>query len=173
MVYPEDLVVDEPLDQVEEPPADEHASHERPRSPRSMTGAARCHEDEHANHGDDPGCSVEQPIAKRVEFQVGEAVGRNGRAYHVMPLKDLVEHDSIEEPTQAQPQQHARGDEAWTMGQTSRVAHLASTSVVGEWLQGTGHGTARSVPALAASVVRATLSSCRIRPMAARARYVA
>ena len=58
----------------------------------------------------DPGGEMEQPIPERVRLQPGDR--RRGVAAlageHVMPLQDLVEHDPVDEPTEAEAEQDPR-----------------------------------------------------------------
>jgi hypothetical protein len=53
---------------------------------------------------------VEQAVEKRVEPKVLNTVGRiAGAGRHMVPLEQLMQHDSIEESAQAKPQQNTCG----------------------------------------------------------------
>jgi hypothetical protein len=50
---------------------------------------------------------VKDAVPARIELQILDAVDRIPAAEHVVPLKQLVKNDSIEEATEAKPQEYA------------------------------------------------------------------
>ena len=59
----------------------------------------------------DVSAGMEEAVPKRVDLQVLNTVRRVARAcQHMMPLKDLVQDNTINEPTQTQSEQDASGN---------------------------------------------------------------
>jgi hypothetical protein len=102
VVAAEQMVVDETLGDVEEPPAEQHPAgehaaradaHVRPRGPP---------EEPDADGSEDPRRRVEEPVGEGVRLEPGDgrlriaALARE----HVVPLQDLVQHDAVHEAAQ-------------------------------------------------------------------------
>ena len=64
-----------------------------------------------ADGDEDPRGEVEEAVHECVLLQSGDGVGRVlARAgEHVVPLEDLVKHDAVDEPAEADPQQERGG----------------------------------------------------------------
>ena len=78
VVEAEEVVIDDPFHDVEQAPADERATDQRPDAARPMTSAVRGHEHEHAGNGQGPGRGVKQAVAERVCLQVLQGRRRLG-----------------------------------------------------------------------------------------------
>ena len=50
---------------------------------------------------------MEDTVSHDVELEAGERFRRLRPADHVMPLKDLVQHDAVDESAEPQPEQDA------------------------------------------------------------------
>jgi hypothetical protein len=104
---PEQLVVDQALHQVEHAPAGEEQAEMR--APRGCELAAlpgSYQEDRRREH-EKPCGQVEEPVDERVRLQPGHGVHRLAAVIaseHVVPLQDLVKHDPVDEPAEAQAQ---------------------------------------------------------------------
>ena len=118
---PQDVVVDDALDEVEEPPprqdpAPEHTGGPGPavvvRDPRV--------EDPQPGQDAEPGEGVEQAVPQRVHLQpvhrggrvVADGdVGRRRAGQHVVPLQHLVQEDPVDEAAEAHTEEDAgQGD---------------------------------------------------------------
>lgn len=51
---------------------------------------------------------MKNPIPQRVELEICDSVDRIPGAYHVMPLKQLMQHDSVEKAPEPNSKQQAR-----------------------------------------------------------------
>jgi hypothetical protein len=102
MMDAEDLMVDQTLDKVEYPPAEQHQSDVHPPGRRQLTPLPSPDREEACGHYEHPRGQVEEAIRERVGFQAGNGV--HGLATpipreYVMPLEHLVEHDAVDEST--------------------------------------------------------------------------
>ena len=107
MVDPEELVVDEALDDVEGAPArEQRADMYAPRrsEPALLPGT---HRHDHRRRDEDPCAEMEEAVGERVHFQVCHGVGRSITGEHVMPLEDLVEDDAVQEPAESEAHDEA------------------------------------------------------------------
>src|SRR5215212_1849158 len=106
VVDAENLVVDDPFDEVEGAPADDDPARESvPRfgpAPRALVAPP---EQPDAASDSEPGEGVEETVGNRVLLQVVHACRREPGAsgQHVVPLEDLVEHDAVHEPAEPDP----------------------------------------------------------------------
>jgi hypothetical protein len=103
----EQLVIDQPLDQVEDTPAGEEEAEVG--SPRRCEFAALPgnHQEDRRREDKDPGRQVEEPVDERVRLQPGDRVHPLSAVVageHVVPLQDLMEHDAIDEPAKPEAQ---------------------------------------------------------------------
>jgi len=107
VVYAEDFVVDDALDEVEDAPSDEHPADERlSRVARAISRGPPEHPQ--AEDDENPGGGVKEAIGSHVGLH---AVQRGRRpairtGQHVVPLHDLVKDDAVQKT--AQP--HAERD---------------------------------------------------------------
>ena len=60
-------------------------------------------QDEQAGDHEDVGGAVKDTVPARIELQILDRIDRIPAAQHVMPLQELMQHDAVEQPTQAQP----------------------------------------------------------------------
>lgn len=114
VVEAENLVIDKALHQVEGAPAKQDPADQCLSACRPAPLVCSSPQNPKADYDDDPHEGVEESVCERVVLKP-----RNGRfrmpahaAEHVVPLKDLVEKDSIHRPAETDAQQDS-GD-AWT-----------------------------------------------------------
>jgi hypothetical protein len=107
---PEQLVVDQSLDEIEDAPPGQHHPEVSAPGRRQLPSPPRPHRQERARGGEEPGRQVEEPVGERVRLEAGDRIAgmvpRVGE--QVMPLKDLVENDPVDEPAEAQAQDEGR-----------------------------------------------------------------
>jgi hypothetical protein len=124
VVDPQDVVVDDALDEVENPPTGEDPSQQvlAARAEHVGTAPPERHEpddQEPIRHG------VEQAISERVHLKAADIsrgeIPRTGQ--HVMPLQDLVQQDAIEESAETQSQQDPRFSEMSCCALPFRFGH--------------------------------------------------
>jgi hypothetical protein len=107
----ENLMVDQALDEIEGAPTGDHAAQvERPagREP-SLSPLGERHDA--GTDDEQPRRHVKEPVGHGVDLQPGER-GEGvllDIADHVVPLQDLVQHDSVDEPAQPDPVEQASG----------------------------------------------------------------
>jgi hypothetical protein len=111
VVNVQDVVVDDPFHQVEQPPAERLPADEGPGGPRHVGPLARLPQQGHAGHGRGPGEGVEQPVPEHVDLDVPHARRRQLARQHLVRLQDLVEHDPVHEPAQPDAQERGGGDQ--------------------------------------------------------------
>src|SRR5215203_5962302 len=82
---------------------------------------------------EDVSAGMKEAVPERVDLQVLNTVRRIARAcQHMMPLKDLVQDNTIKEPAQTQSEQDASGNrKAAILRQSSHNQSLAACT---EWL---------------------------------------
>jgi hypothetical protein len=90
------LMVDQAFDGVEQTPAHQHATDERPCPAFLVAGTVRRHQSEDTGDRHDPRRHVEDPVTERVELQIREGIGGRPSADHVVPLQDLMQDDAVE-----------------------------------------------------------------------------
>jgi hypothetical protein len=105
MMNSEELVVNEAFNYVENAEAHQHRPGQHLARPPEMRFVSIPPHQDQAQSYKDVGAGVKKAIPKCVELQCCRRVSRIHTAQHMMPLQDLMQHDSIEEATQAQPQQ--------------------------------------------------------------------
>lgn len=102
MVDAEKLVIDHPFDQIEYTEAHEHRPKQHLSRPPEMRFVSGAPEHDQTKHDENVCAGVEQAIGKRVEPKVLNTVGGiAGAGRHMMPLEQLMQHDSIEGPSRA------------------------------------------------------------------------
>ena len=107
VVDAEDLVVDQPLNDVEDAPSHE----QKPRLEAEIRGRLPLlpgtQHQQHSQSDQDPGAEMKEAISQGVCFETRNRVYRviAGVANHVMPLEQLVSDDAVDKPTQAQAEQ--------------------------------------------------------------------
>ena len=103
------LVVDQPLDDVEDAPAGQDESEMEP--PVWCQASLPPSRDRGDGSGQykNPGRRMKEAVCQRVDFQPGNGVHRVAAyvADHVVPLQDLVEEDPVDETTE--PEAHEEG----------------------------------------------------------------
>src|SRR5215207_5992827 len=111
VVNPEDVMVDQTLNEVEEAPADEQPTHECTTTDRPAPIGCASPEDPEADQHCAPCRGVEQPIPKHVVFQARDSRFRVAAfaAEQVVPLEDLVEDDPVYEAAEADAEQDSGG----------------------------------------------------------------
>lgn len=107
MVKAENLMVDDPLYQVEQPKPHQHGSGEFAGAPFEVAEPGRPPQDEQSAQNEDVGCGMEDAVPKRIQFKVLYRIDRIPGAQHVMPLKNLAENDPVEEAAQTNAEQQA------------------------------------------------------------------
>jgi hypothetical protein len=107
VVETQHLVIHQTLDQVEEAPAQQHLSGERPGGTGQGAREAGTPELDDAGQRDRPGQGVEETVPAHVELHRGERGRRAHGREHVVPLKDLVEDDAVGKPAQTNAEEQA------------------------------------------------------------------
>ena len=83
--------------EVEEAPPDYPVPDER----RERIVGMASKQEHNAEHEDEQGGDMEQAVSQRVRFQAPQCCRRINIAEHVVPLKHLVENDSVEQSSEA------------------------------------------------------------------------
>jgi hypothetical protein len=109
VVQPENLMVDETLNEVEDAPADEHPSEKRLTADCPPPPRRPLPEKQDAHRDRDPGGGMEESIGERVVFQPSDGGLRVIRfaAQQVVPLEDLMEDNAVHEPPETDPDQNS------------------------------------------------------------------
>jgi hypothetical protein len=114
VVQLQQVVIDDPFDDVEESPTEQEQTDKGPGRPRCRRAAERRPNEEESGDGEDPGRRVKQTIAQCVRLK-----SRDGRrrvvidmANHVMPLQNLVQDDPIEESPEPEAKKDTPGSES-------------------------------------------------------------
>jgi len=105
------VVVDQPLDRVEEPPADREPAGERAAGPRDVATRAGPEEKPDAERGDEPRHGVKDAVPDHVDLDVHQRRRRKARRQHVMQLQDLVKQDAVREASEPDAEHGPRRDE--------------------------------------------------------------
>jgi hypothetical protein len=107
----EELVVDQPLDEIEGAPSGEQQPGVCPPGRRKLA-ALPCSQHQARRDGDeDPGRQVEEAVDEGVGLEPRHRVHRLAPGIpgeHVVPLEDLMEHDAVDEPAEAESQDERR-----------------------------------------------------------------
>jgi hypothetical protein len=117
VVDPQQVVVHQALDQVEQSPTGEHQAPERTGRPHRPPRAVRTR-GEKADAGEDaqPGEDMEEPVPEGVGLQPAHRVGRVVRhsepvgvrsREHVVPLQHLVQEYAVQEPAETHAEKQA------------------------------------------------------------------
>ncbi len=115
----EDLVVDDPLDEVEEPPAEQQRAAERTARPRNVRTTRGAPQHRHSGGHEDPCGGVKKPVPHHVDLHRYEVDGHDPGGQHVVPLQDLVEDDAVDESAEPDTQEHAGGQHRTEVGTLS------------------------------------------------------
>ena len=110
VMYSQQLVIDEALDEVEQPPSDKEAAKEQLVRPEQMLPVGGPPQDEETNDDEDVRGAVEDAVPEGVEFQAWNVLDRVPRAEHVVPLEHLVQDDTVEEAPKTEPKKDAGRD---------------------------------------------------------------
>lgn len=108
MVDPQQLVIYETFDEVEDAPASEERSEVRAPSGHVVT-APVSNQERYPHHNDEPCSEVEEPVGESVRLEPRERCIRVacGRGQHVMPLQDLVKDDAVDETSETETKEKA------------------------------------------------------------------
>ena len=127
------VVIDDPFDEVEQPPADEHRSEEGTSADRPSPMGRAAPEDVETTGDGEPRGGVKESVPERVRLEPGNGGGRIAALAreHVMPLKDLVEHDPVDEAPEPDAEQDRRGARAreWLLSLTTWADGHRATQV--------------------------------------------
>jgi hypothetical protein len=110
VVDAEQLMVDDPLDRVEEAEADEEGAGQHPVRPGEVLPVRGAPEDEEPGDDEEVGRRVEEAVPEGVELEALEVGDRVPAAQHVVPLQHLVQHDAVEEAAEAEAEEDACRD---------------------------------------------------------------
>lgn len=104
------LMIDQSFNEIEHAPAAERSSNQCLSTPFSVRLLSGAEEHSNADHREDPSCQMEESILGILSLQCRHGLGLTGfgGADQVMPAQDLVQHDSIEETTEAKAQHNSR-----------------------------------------------------------------
>jgi len=106
VVNSEDLVVDQPLHEVEEAPSCEQKPRLEAEVRREAALLPGTQHEQHAERDEEPRADVEEAVRQCVRLQPGNCVDRVivGMDDHVMPLKKLMDDDAVDESPEAETQ---------------------------------------------------------------------
>ena len=112
MMDGKDMVVDNPFDDIEETPAKEQGANEDLRRPGGMRRSAGTPKQYETGDGGEIDAGVKEPVRERVCLESADcrrwpAVSV---AQHVMPLKQLMQHNPVEEASETKSEQDTCGD---------------------------------------------------------------
>ena len=111
VVDAEDLVVDNPFHEVEDTPANEQQAKVAPPRRREAATLPSVHGCQRADQQKYPGRGVEEPVGECVVLESLHGVHREIAALirkQVVPLKNLMEHDAVDEPSKTDSHQECR-----------------------------------------------------------------
>src|SRR4029450_12441791 len=93
------LVVDQSLHDVEDAPAGQDEPEVEPPVRCQASLAPSLDRGDGSDQDKNPGRQMKEPVCQRVDFQPGAGVHRVAAdvTYHVVPLKDLVKHNAVNE----------------------------------------------------------------------------
>jgi hypothetical protein len=137
MVDAEEVMIDEALDEVEQPRTDEQRADERSPPHESPELPAGAPQEDEPEHGHDPGGAVKEAVGEGIQLDVVPDRLVLDRGEHVMPLEHLVQQDAVGEPTQGKPQDDAGPGDPHRL-QPRGAIHLAFTAVLCAKRTGTG-----------------------------------
>ena len=104
------LMIDQSFDEIEHAPAAERSSDQCLSTPFSLRLLSGAEEHPDADHRKDPSRKMEKSVLGILSLQRRHGLGLTGfrGADQVMPAQDLVQHDSVEETTEAKAQHNSR-----------------------------------------------------------------
>lgn len=110
MMDTEDLVVNGPLDDVEQPPAETQQTSVRAPARWSLAALPCAHEQSGSHQHEHPRRQMEEPVRDGVALQAPHGVDRAAfcGTHKVVPLKQLVQNDPVNEPAEAKAKQDSR-----------------------------------------------------------------
>ena len=103
-------MIDDAFDEVERAPTGEKEPDVRPPWWGKFSPLPRPDRENRTDEDDDPRRDVEETVGEHVVFQPTDGGGGvlSGGGEHVVPLENLVEHDSIQEPAEPNTEKEAR-----------------------------------------------------------------
>ena len=105
------MMVDEALHEIEEPEADQQAAAAGASSTTGgASGATLRQSDDQAEHDEDVGRRMEEPVQKRVDLEVLDARRRIPRSSPCDATAAPGEDDAVEEAAEAEPEEDAGRD---------------------------------------------------------------
>ena len=112
MVNGEDVVVDDPFDQIEGSPSDGKEANLLTHI-AAIAGSHGAAHDQDSDDRSSPGREVEESVPHRVGLESGHGRDRMvaTAGEHVVPLQQLMQHDPVDESSEADPDQEAAGVE--------------------------------------------------------------
>jgi hypothetical protein len=105
------VVVDETLHEVEDPPRHQHQPDVKPPRRRDASSSPVPNRGDHAGYHQQPRGEMEEAVRGGVHLQPRNRIDRIViyMAHHVMPLEDLVKEDPVNETSQPQAEEHTDG----------------------------------------------------------------
>jgi hypothetical protein len=101
----QDFVINNSLDKVENTPPQEKRANQQLIGPIEVPMVSGSPQDEKPDHHENVRAAVKDTVPKRVQFEVRDCRRRIPTAHHVMPLKDLVKDNPVEEPAKTKAEQ--------------------------------------------------------------------
>ncbi|HUQ76790.1 MAG TPA: hypothetical protein VM183_18875 [Burkholderiales bacterium] len=115
----EDVMVDDPFDQVEDSETHQHRPDQQSGRPAHVHAVRMAPKDRQPEHHEQVRAGMKETVEERIELEISDAVRGVTRArHHVMPLQHLVQDDAVEKTAQAEPEQDA--------GRSGKVALLSA-----------------------------------------------
>ena len=97
VVQVEQVMVDEPLDEIERPPSEQHLRGQRAGSGQRVAAPGVAQQHEHAGERHGPHGGVEDAVPAHVQLHGRQRDRRDLRREHVVPVDDLMQEDAVDE----------------------------------------------------------------------------
>jgi hypothetical protein len=108
MMDTKELVVDETFCQVEDPKAHQYRAGEQLTRPAHVHSVSGAPQNDETKYDEYVSARMKEAVPERIDFKILHVVRRvSGAGNHVVPLKQLVQNDAIEEAAQTQAEQNS------------------------------------------------------------------
>ena len=97
------MMVDDPLDEIEDAPAHEDPAGQRPRCPPRAPRCGQAVAEHSERQTATPRQGMEEPVPQRVPLEAQDTVDGvvGGAGRYMTPVQDLVQHDAVDETAEA------------------------------------------------------------------------
>lgn len=97
MVNPENLVIHNTFDAIEDAKAEQQAAPQRLVGPMKMWAMSSAPQNDQAGYDKDIGSGMKHSVPKGIEFEACDICNGVPAAEHMVPLQQLVQNNTIEE----------------------------------------------------------------------------